>query len=358
MRVYSVSEFNREVNTLLSDITITLQGEVSGFNISQNRFVWFDLKDDKSRVSCFLMVFNLKVELEDGMEIQVIGSPGLSLKSGGFKLTVKDIKPVGEGSLKKQFELLKKKLQKEGLFDADRKRELPRFPQKIGIVTSPGAAAYTDVLRILKNRWSGLDITLFPTQVQGDAAPGHIIKALDQAQQDDLDVIILTRGGGSIEDLQAFNNEEVCRAVFGSSIPVVAGIGHERDEALVDFVADQRAATPSNAAELVVPHKKDVIFQIEQLINTQERKIDELLEGKKDLINNFSGALDLYIDQLKQKIDHSINLLNSYNPQQVLSRGYSITRYKGKVVKDSKKVPKGSLITTQLAKGELKAKTN
>ncbi len=334
MRVYSVTEFNREINTLLTDITVCLQGEVSDFKVAQNRFVWFDLKDQKSKVSCFLLAFNLKVQLVDGLEIQVIGSPGLFLKSGRFYFQVKEIKLVGAGALKKQYELLKKKLAQEGLFSAARKRPLPRFPQRIGLITSPAAAAYTDVLKILKNRWAGLEIILFPTVVQGPTAVSQILAAFQRADQLALDVIILTRGGGSAEDLQAFNEEQVCRAVFSSKTPVVSAVGHERDITLVDYVADVRAATPSNAAELAVPYKKDVLFQIDTLLEKQERSLHFFTE----------------------KVDHALSLLQSYNPQNVLRRGYSLTTFRGRLVQDSQAVPKNAIIETRLAKGKIKSK--
>lgn len=336
MRIYSVTEFNKEVNTLLSDINVAVQGEVANFKITQNRFVWFELKDEKSYVSCFLMAFNLRVQLADGMMIQVIGSPGLFTKSGRFHLLAKDIKLVGEGTLKKEYELLKKKLEAEGLFASERKRQLPRFPEKIGLITSQDAAAYTDVMKILKNRWSGLEIYFYPVSVQGQSAIRDILSAFNHfnSHQYNLDAIILTRGGGSMEDLWAFNNEEVCRAVFGSKIPVVSAVGHERDVTLVDYVADVRAATPSNAAELVVPHKDDVIMQINNLIIDQERSFDVF----------------------REKIEHALSLLHSYNPKNVLRRGYSITKYNGKIVKDSKSIKKNDIIETQLFKGKIKSK--
>lgn len=336
MKIYSVSEFNKEVNTLLSDINCCVQGEVSNFKITQNRFVWFELKDEKSYVSCFLMAFNLRVQLEDGMMIQVIGSPGLFTKSGRFHLSVKDIKLVGEGTLKKEYELLKKKLEKEGLFAVERKRPLPRFPERIGLITSPDAAAYTDVMKILKNRWSGLEIYFYPVSVQGQSAIKDILSAFAHFNnhQYNLDAVILTRGGGSMEDLWAFNTEEVCRAVFASKVPVVSAVGHERDVTLVDFVADVRAATPSNAAELVVPHKDDVIFQINSLIENQEKSLHVFWE----------------------KIDHALSLFKAYNPQNVLARGYSITKCNGKIIKDNKTVKKNAIIETQLFKGKIKSK--
>ncbi|MFA6027452.1 MAG: exodeoxyribonuclease VII large subunit [Patescibacteria group bacterium] len=337
-----------------------MQGEVANFKISQNRFVWFELKDNKSYFSCFLMVFNLRVQLEDGMSVQLIGCPGLFTKSGRFHFAVKEIKLVGEGTLKKEFELLKKKLEQEGLFATERKRIIPRFPQKIGLITSQDAAAYTDVMRILKNRWAGLSIYFYPVSVQGQSAVNDIVGAFHYFNAHDykFDAVILTRGGGSMEDLWAFNTEEICRAVFGSRYPVVSAIGHERDVTLVDYVADVRAATPSNAAEMVVPHKDDVIFQINTLVESQSRNMEAYFEEKNLILDNFSNSLDNLVASLQEKIEHNISLLKSYNPRQVLSRGYSITKHQGKIIKDGKKLKKNDIIETQFFNGKRLSKVN
>lgn len=357
MKIYSVTELNKEVNILLSDINVCVQGEVANFKITQNRFVWFDLKDEKSYVSCFLMVFNLHVQLQDGMMIQLIGNPGLFTKSGRFHFNVKDIKLVGEGTLKKEYELLKKKLELEGLFASERKRPLPRFPERIGLITSVDAAAYTDVIKILKNRWAGLEILFYPVSVQGQSAIDDIKEAFNYFnQQENIAALILTRGGGSTEDLWAFNTEEVCRAVFASKIPVIAAIGHERDVTLVDFVADVRAATPSNAAELAVPHKDDVIFQIDSYINQQEKEITDNLDDKKEYLDNFSNILDNIMRKFSEKINHAFNLLKSYNPQNVLARGYSITKCQNKIIKNGKKLKKNDIIESQFFIGSTKSK--
>ena len=359
MKTYSVGEFNKEINELLSTVQVCVQGEVANFNISQNRFVWFDLKDDKAYFSCFMMSFALKHEIEDGMEIKVYGTPGVFQKSGRFRFMVKRIELVGEGSVKKQIEQLKKKLEAEGLFDETRKRPLPKFPQKIGLITSESAAAYTDVNRVLNNRWSGLEIVFHNSQVQGDAAIGQIVNALRNLneQHPDLEVIILTRGGGSMEDLQAFNTEDVARAIFASNIAIISGVGHERDETIADYVADKRAATPSNAAELLVPHKDDVVFQIEQMEKNIARDMQDKVQEKKEVVERFFGSLDMRINNFKAEIERYVNLLKSYNPGNVLKRGYSITRANGKIVKNAKNVKKGQVLETQVAIGKIKSKS-
>lgn len=329
MQTYSVSEFVHGINEMLSGIPACVQGEVSNFKVTQNRFVWFELKDDKSYVSCFLLAFQLDQPLTDGMEVQVVGHPGLFAKSGKFHLRVNKIQVVGEGSLKRQYELLKAQLTKEGLFDPERKRQLPRFPQHIGLVTSSDAAAYTDVLRILKNRWAGLTITHFPVPVQGETAAPNIVKALQYINAhyaQTLDVVIVTRGGGSMEDLQAFNDEAVVRAVFALKVPCVAAIGHERDETLVEYAADVRASTPSNAAELVVPDKADMLQQLQVMVSRQEQALSTAYHLVEERVSTAVTLLDQQITTYQQNIDHSIALLQSYNPHHILQRGYSITQ--------------------------------
>lgn len=357
MAIYSVSEFVSGINELLTNIPAIVQGEISNFHVAQNRFVWFDLKDDTSVVSCFMLAFQLTQTLSDGMMVQVKGSPAVFTKSGRFHLRAQSVQLVGEGSLKKQYELLKSTLSAEGLFDADRKRALPRFPKTIGLVTSPDAAAFTDVKRILKNRWSGLDIKLFPVQVQGASAVPSILAALHCITKDwikQLDVIIITRGGGSMEDLQAFNDERVVRAIFALATPTIVAIGHERDETLAEYVADLRAATPSNAAELAVPHKTDVLYQIDRFLKTQQQALEHDVTNKTALIRSI---VDVFANQVAHSIatvEHYKKLLLSYHPENILERGYSITTtVTGEVVTTTKQVPSGSTLITKLRNGKI-----
>lgn len=384
-KIYSVSEFVSGINQLLAGIPAVVQGEISNFRVAQNRFVWFDLKDEDSYVSCFMLKFQLDQELEDGMEIQVMGHPGLFKKSGRFHLRVNKIQLVGEGTLKRQFELLKNKLTKEGIFEEDRKRALPRFPRRIGLVTSSDAAAFTDVQRILKNRWAGLEILHFPVQVQGEQAVSSILQALaliNAKYEKTLDVVILTRGGGSLEDLQAFNDESVVRAVFGLKVPSIVGIGHERDETLAEYAADVRASTPSNAAEFVVPDKRDVIYQLGNLLAQQERSLERAVRTYADNIHNAVTVLDAQahhydasvqavqqrfmlaqanwqnsVQNMKAQVQHTIQLLQSYNPQHILERGYSITRTTdGQVISSQAQVRSGESIHTVVKDGEITSK--
>ena len=382
MKIYSVSEFRQEVNELLEQVTVAIEGEVTEFHISQNRFVWFSIADEQTVIKCFMLSFQLRIPLEDGMQVRVVGSPTL-FKKGQFVFRPRAIELVGDGTLRKAYELLKKKLDAEGLFDEGRKRSLPRFPHTIGLVTSSDAAAYTDVLRILKNRWAGLEIRHINVNVQGARAVTSIVHALQQLNEEekDLDCIILTRGGGSLEDLQAFNSEEVVRAIFASNIPVVCGVGHERDITLADLVADVRASTPSNAAERVVPHKDDVVAELTHLLSIGEHKIQQYIQEHKDHIDNAVHMLDQYarsqvlqfreLEQRlqfalqefrsslilqKEKIQHAAQLLQSFNPQHVLERGYTITMdQSGKVLSRKTQIRSGQHMLTRFSDGSVQS---
>lgn len=207
-KIYSVSEFIDAANELLA-FEVWIEGEVSGFNISQNKWVFFDLKDKEgAKVGCFMGAWTLREAIEDGMKIRVRGVPKLYGKTGRFSITVQEIQLVGEGALHRAFELLKAKLEKEGLFAPERKRKLPRFPARLGLITSREAAAYTDFMRILNNRWSGLEINFFHTQVQGEEAAPQLVLAINYFNKEmpNLDVLVITRGGGGLDDLAAFNS--------------------------------------------------------------------------------------------------------------------------------------------------------
>ena len=375
-KIYTVSELNNIVNDTLGEFAVRVRGEVSDFKRSQNgKFLYFDLKDDASRINCFAMAFQLHQELEDGMEVVVTGSPGLYVPYGKYTFRVRMVELVGEGALRRAFELTKQKLEVEGLFAEDRKKPLPRFPQRIVIVTSREAAAYTDVLRILKNRWQGLEILLYNVHVQGADAAGEIVEALTYFNKHaPVDILILTRGGGSLEDLQAFNTENVCRAVFASRIPVISAVGHERDVTLCDLVADRRASTPSNAAEIAVPDVAEILFaldsfasmlksaleqsvqgmraRLEALTERMEGSLQKKLEQGRALEERLGQAIERVFVQSQGKLNHISVLLRTLNPQAILQRGYSITMKNGRVVKSALVLQVGDKVETRLASGK------
>ena len=387
MKIFSVSEYLNFLNDTLSSVdpyhTIVIEGEVADFKISQQKWIWFDLKDESGLLTCFATTWTLKVPVEDGMKVKITGYPKVYPKSGKMSFTVNTLELVGEGTLKKAYDLLKKKLQGEGLFDESRKRELPRFPSKIALITSPQAAAYTDFVRIINNRWGGVEVDLLPVAVQGQSAVEEILQAFKwlNLHATDYSVCVLTRGGGSMEDLIAFNSEEVARAVYASKMPVVCGIGHERDECLAEYVADVRASTPSNAAERVVPSRGEVVselnFSIEQISGVLDYQISSLshnIDRVFSLIEHYASApltkcRDLFVklernfDQylftlrhLTEEIGGWQKLLTNLDPKSILKRGYSIVRSKKGIIRNSSEVARGEEIMVELSKGILSAK--
>ncbi|MDP2632081.1 MAG: exodeoxyribonuclease VII large subunit [Candidatus Uhrbacteria bacterium] len=410
-QILTVADYLKLVNDTLALIPseeVLVLGEISDYRVSQGKWINFDLKDEEqeAKISCFATTFQVNIPIENGMKVQVSGSPKVYERFGKFSLNVRSIDLVGEGALAKAYEMLKNKLATEGLFDVGRKRIIPRFPSRIGLITSSDAAAYGDFLRILNNRWSGVEVVHIPVYVQGQHAVSEIITAFETfealAVSDRPDCIVLTRGGGSLEDLHAFNDEAVARAVFKSSIPVIVGVGHERDESLCDFVADVRASTPSNAAEIVVPDRAEILREIEMsatrmedVINMElERRarkvdhsvsvLDRFIERKvRDLestIERFSHSFDRfrlslistrqYIERNQEVIQHSfmrvyesakqsatstIRLFESFDVQKVLERGYCIVRKGAKAVQDASKLDRGDEIKVQLARGTIDA---
>jgi exodeoxyribonuclease VII large subunit len=289
----TVSEFNSLLNQTLSFAypEVIVEGEVSSFKVNQGKWVFFDLKDEDSLVGCFITIYQLKTELEDGMLIRVKATPQLT-KWGKFSLTVKEVELAGEGSVKRAFEMLKAKFEKEGLFEQDRKRQLPQYPQKIALITSNQAAAYNDFLTIINDRWAGLEIEHIQVQVQGPSAPLQIAEAIGYINElKGYDALVIIRGGGSAEDLQAFNTEEVVRAVYGSRVPTLVAIGHEDDVSLAELAADIRGATPTDAARRLVPDKLELISKIKSDQLRNYSAIESILLKTRQHLNGFYHSL-------------------------------------------------------------------
>lgn len=381
--ILSVFEFIEQINGIIAGEFI-VEGEVSQYKISQGKWVFFDLKDDRAVVNCFATVYGIKTPLADGMKVRVIGYPKVREQSGCFSLVVQQVELVGEGSLKKAYLLLKEKLAKEGLFNVERKRVLPDFPQKIGVIASGDSAAWGDFWRILNNRWRGVELELFNVAVQGEKAVEEITAAFEyfNKKQNDSELVVLIRGGGSFEDLAAFNTEEVARLIYGSRLPVVVGVGHERDESLVDFVADVRASTPSNAAEIVVPNLVDFVGDLEltqehlrekllhkisrlkhlaeQLFFLMASKLESPLSSARFLIEKFLACrlkIVNQFEQMEQIVEANDRLLQNINPKKLLRRGYGIVRdSKGRLIKKPSLVDEGERLVIELSEGVLKAK--
>lgn len=376
--VLSVSELRDYINQTLTYAypLIVVQGEVSGYKVNQGKWVFFDLKDAETTISCFMTTYQLKTVLEDGMLIRVAATPNLT-KWGRFSLTVKSVELAGEGEVKRAFDLLKAQFEREGLFDPARKRVLPAFPQRIGLITSTEAAAYNDFVTIARDRWPLVEIMHTHVHVQGMQAPADVVRAIQSfnLNQADLDALVVIRGGGSAEDLQAFNHEDVVRAVYGSHIPTIVGIGHEDDVSLAELAADVRAATPTDAARRLLPDQHDVARQLRALAERQGRATRDHLQSVARQIAVFEshvrrvyrvagGQLATLSDRLDRALQrrltdwrHALDLtrrtLDGANPSRILARGYAIARVRDQVVHAPDQIRPGDAVMLQLHKGTI-----
>jgi exodeoxyribonuclease VII large subunit len=331
---FSVSDFIAYCNQTLeyAYTGCVVEGEVSEMKTSQGKWVFFSLKDEGGSIDCFIPIWQLRVPIEDGMKIVVRGTPKLT-NWGKFSFTVQAIQPVGQGNIKKSFELLKKKLTKEGLFDPAKKRPLPRDLSKIGVISSTQAAGYADFIKIVNERWGGLELQVCHTQVQGLVAPDQIIRALNYLnERGEVEIIAIIRGGGSADDLACFNDEKLVRAIAASKIPVITGIGHEVDESLSDLAADVIASTPSNAAQMLTKDKKAEIRNLHDNISRIYThicsRIDLLSNDAKLKTLSISSRILSVIESLEGRIKSTESILKSLNPENVLKNGYAILRGK------------------------------
>lgn len=386
--IYSVSELNHESNVLLSTHfeTIWVTGEISNLSRPTSGHVYFSLKDDNAQIRCAFFRFQqqkIDFALENGQEIIVRAQVGLYEPRGDFQLIVTEVKLAGTGKLQIAFEKLKKELEKAGFFDEQNKKPLPLFPKHIGIITSPTAAALRDVLKVLKKRFPSIPVTIYPTLVQGDQAATQIALAIQTANKQALcDILILARGGGSIEDLWPFNEAVVARAIFESDIPIITGIGHQTDFTIADFVADVRAPTPSAAAEMATPDREELRDQLThfyqrltqlmraqlQLHRTHLLHLQKRLQHPGERLRQQSQQLDqlemhllrIVQHQLilhKEKMTHYAQLLNNLSPLNVLQRGFSITRLKDSnaIIKKCGEIRVNDRIVTQFVDGEVES---
>ncbi len=355
--VFDVSSAVAVLNQTLefSYPTITIVGELSQFQVSKGKWLYFDIKDDSSKLKCFGSVWQLKTVLEDGMQVEVIAQPRLH-NLYGFSLNIQSIRPVGEGSLKKAADLLHKKLEAEGIFSPERKRILPYPPEHIALVASGESAAYADFIKILHARWPFMDIDHYDVQVQGAQAEEDIVRAIQAVNQQATqpEVVILIRGGGSADDLAAFSTESVTRAVGLSRVPTLVAIGHEIDTSLAELAADVRASTPSNAAELLVPDKAAIEKSLLGSRVFLERVVREEVQRRLTLLEQTHAKLDeavsSYIQTSRQSLAHAHLRLESYHPKQVLKRGYAIVRSGGKLLRDTTAIRTNDVLEVELEK--------
>lgn len=362
--VLTVQQLNDYVRTLLYRDPLLqklhVRGEISNFKVHTSGHMYFSLKDRQDRIQCVMFkqnAQNLKFLPKDGMEVIVTGRVSIYTRDGLYQLYVDDMEQSGLGALHLAFEELKKKLREEGLFDDTHKKPLPLLPQKIAVITSHAGAAVRDIIRVIHNRNSHVDILIVPVAVQGEGAARQIARAIDYVNtRADIDLIITGRGGGSIEELWAFNEEIVARAIYNSSIPVITAIGHETDFTIADFVADVRAATPSNAAELAVPEASYMQSFIDSLKNYLLNAIMENINEKQHRLNiirnhyafqspcvlveqqsqyfdqlsqRFYSAFQHIIQQKSDRLSKAISNLETLSPLKVLSRGYVIVTPEG-----------------------------
>jgi len=360
--ILSVSDFVAYVNQTLETAYpyVTIEGELTNFRVSRNRWVYFDLKDTEASVRFFGTVYALPGPLEDGMVLRVSGNPRLHPQFG-FSVNVQSITPVGEGALRRAADLLAAKLQAEGLFALERKRPLPYPPRRIALITADKSAAYVDFLKILNARWRGVTVEFFDVQVQGEPAPGQIVSAIAavNALPEVPDVLVLTRGGGSADDLAAFSDERVVRAVAASRVPTLVAIGHEVDISLAELAADQRASTPSNAAELLTPDRAVVLRQLGEVRAELSETLLASLRQRREWTTRQRVELDRGLQAVfraaQTQVQVQKRLLEAYDPVAALQRGYALVRAGGKIIRHASDLQVGAVVTLQLSDGTAQA---
>lgn len=357
-----VSDFVALLNQTLEFAypSVVITGELANLRVSKNRWVYFDLKDELSTVKFFGTVYQLPGPLENGMLLRVRGQPRLH-NLYGFSVNVLSIRPAGEGTIRRAADLLRAKLDAEGLFDESRKRSLPYPPARIGLITSRQSAAYADFSKILAARWQGVEIELIDVQVQGEPSPGQIVAALEQfnAQAAPPEVLILIRGGGSAEDLAAFSNEQVTRAVAASRVPTLIAIGHEVDLSLAELAADRRASTPSNAAELLVPDRSQVRAELRVAATQLTASGQRHIQAARANVQQQAATLEQIVTQLINRgltdVKTHAQLLQVLNPTAILRRGYAIVRAGGQSLRSTRSLAADAIVDIQLADGRFSA---
>ena len=391
-RVLSVSQINFYIKSIIENDGslqfVLVTGEISNLTVHQRSgHIYLSLKDSNSVISAVMFAGNarrLKFRIENGMKVICRGRISVYEPSGRYQLYIEDMQPDGVGALTLAFEQLKKSLAQKGLFDNAHKKPLPKFPKTIGVITSPTGAAVQDITNIIRRRFPSADIVLAPVLVQGESAPEQLVRAVNKFSASKIaDVIIIGRGGGSAEDLWAFNDEQLAYAVYNCETPIISGVGHETDFTVCDFVADVRASTPSAAAELAVPDRQELIsyyFKQKQYIsamldrkiktaqlrleNQQRRmsasspklkaeQLEKQLSAKSEKLTRF---MNIYISDKENKLIAAKGKLDGLNPLNVLNRGYAIAEKDEKIITSSKQLKDGDDFTVILSDGKINAK--
>lgn len=391
-RVLSVSQINFYIKSIIENDGslqfVLVTGEISNLTVHQRSgHIYLSLKDSNSVISAVMFAGNarrLKFRLENGMKVICRGRISVYEPSGRYQLYIEDMQPDGVGALTLAFEQLKKSLAQKGLFDNAHKKPLPKFPKTIGVITSPTGAAVQDITNIIRRRFPSADIVLAPVLVQGESAPEQLVRAVNKFSASKIaDVVIIGRGGGSAEDLWAFNDEQLAYAVYNCETPIISGVGHETDFTVCDFVADVRASTPSAAAELAVPDRQELMsyyFKQKQYIsamldrkiktaqlrleNQQRRmsasspklkaeQLEKQLSAKSEKLTRF---MNVYISDKENKLIAAKGKLDGLNPLNVLNRGYAIAEKDEKIITSSKQLKDGDDFTVILSDGKINAK--
>lgn len=391
-RIYSVTEITRNIKFILENQLpeVWIEGEISNLSVGPTGHLYFTLKDEFSQINAVLFksqqqFMNTTLPLKDGLHIIAFGKITVYEKGGKYQIVVNKWEPKGLGALQLAFEELKNNLYKEGLFDERHKKPIPIFPRVIGIVTSPTGAAIRDIINIIERRFPNINILLYPVRVQGKGAATEIADAIDTMNEfPDIDVLIVGRGGGSLEDLWAFSEEIVARSIFRSRVPIISAVGHEIDYTIADLVADKRAPTPSAAAEIVIAKKTEFIDKIDYLRHKLQTIVNAYVQELKsrltqlatsyvfkepeNTLRQYSQRLDELVHRLNTKIKHTYEIqhhtlnalesrLNSINPKAILNRGYSITIHSKtrKIITKVSGLKKDDELETQVAKGRFKS---
>ncbi len=365
---------------------IFIKGEISNCKYHSTGHIYFSIKDENSILNAIMFSTNAKkltFTPNDGMKVLITGRISVYEAAGRYQIYVEEMIEDGVGNLYAEFEKLKKKLETKGLFDSNHKKDIPKMPSKVGVITASTGAAIRDIVSTIKRRFPICEIYLFPSLVQGENASKDLVNKLLQADNYGVDVIIIGRGGGSIEDLWAFNDEELANTIYNAKTPIISAVGHEVDFTICDFVSDLRAPTPTGAAELAVPNMSDIMINLEHLKIRLNESLNKKIDYNKLLLNNLKNSfvlknpmllyenkkqnIDLYFEKLNNmmnyrlertntKFSNLINKLELLNPLSVLSKGYSVTYKDDKVIKDASKLKKNDSVTIRLYNGLFEAK--
>ena len=387
---FSVSELNEYIKSVFENnrtlASVTVKGEISNFTSHRSGHLYFSLKDGEGQIKAVMFrsrVQTLKFMPESGMRVIVHGSVGVFARDGVYQLYVNSMQPDGIGALYLAYEQLKEKLYRNGIFDKSHKLPLPRYPERIGVITSPTGAAVRDIINVLGRRFPLADLYLYPSLVQGDGAEENLISAVDYFDRSRLcDVVIIGRGGGSIEDLWAFNSERLAMRIYESRVPIISAVGHETDFTICDFVSDMRAATPSAAAELAAPDISELILRVascddrlaaslcktveiarERFLRIKEslqrEALTGILEDKRSNLREMEeaalSAMRRSLDVLKERLIINAEKANALSPLSVISRGYSLAETKDGLMKRVSDVAPGDSITVRISDGVVDA---